>query len=52
MVLKALYDTNEDFKKYVDGYAKNYNEGRSITVEVALTHKVVADYAEWLLRRV
>lgn len=49
--MRQLYQTNKDFKDYVDRYCKNHNEGRSITLEEALTHKVVQDYAEWLQRK-
>ena len=46
MDLKALYQTNKDFQKYVDGYCKNYNESRSITVDEALSHVLVGEVAE------
>ena len=41
--MRKLYDTNEGFKHYVDGYCKK----EEISVEEALTHKIVqitADY--------
>lgn len=47
-----LYQSNAEFKEYVDKYSRNYNEGKSIPVDIALTHRIVRDYAEWLLRRV
>lgn len=45
--LKDFYNTNSDFRGYVDRYSKKYVEGRSIPVEEALEHakvKEVADY--------
>lgn len=46
-----LYNTNADFREYVDRYCKNYNEGRSISTEEALTHEIVKRYAEYLRTR-
>lgn len=46
--LKRLYYSNPDFRRYVDGYCKKYVEGKSIPVDVALTHAMVKSYAEWL----
>ncbi len=46
MNLKELYYTDSDFRGYVDRYCKNYSEGKSITVEEALTHAMVRVYAE------
>ena len=44
--MKNLYINHKDFKTYVDKYCKNYIEGRSITVEEALEHKIVKEYGE------
>lgn len=45
--LQDLYNRNADFKGYVDRYCKKYVEGRSITVEEALEHKLVHNVAEY-----
>lgn len=42
MNLNELYENDADFRGYVDRYAKC----RWITVEEALTHKLVRNYAE------
>ena len=39
--MREFYDRNADFKRYVDNYAKNYNEGKSISVDEALEHEIV-----------
>ena len=44
--MRQLYNTNKDFHAYVDRYCKNHNEGRSITVEEALKHKLVQEYGK------
>ena len=41
---RALYDENPLFKHYVDKYANT----RGITIEIALTHKIIRQYAEYL----
>ena len=46
-----LYLGIKDFRDYVDRYAAQYNEGRSITVEEALEHRAVHEYAVWLIER-
>lgn len=46
-----MYLGNADFRAYVDKYAKQYNEGKSISVEEALDHMVVKEYALWLTER-
>ena len=45
LTLKQFYDSNEDFKTYVDKYMKTY---RIIFVDVALKHKLVQEYYEYL----
>lgn len=42
--MKDLYQTNSDFRKYVDGYANLYQ----ISTDVALTHALVHEYAEYI----
>ena len=42
--MKKLYDTNSDFKTYVDKYCLMH----SISIEIALTHKLVKEYAEYI----
>ena len=44
--LKEFYNRNEDFRKYVNSYAKKYNEGKSISVDEALEHEIVKSVAE------
>ena len=41
-----FYNKNSDFKKYVNRYAKKYNEGKSISVNEALEHELVKQVAE------
>lgn len=48
--IQKLRETNKDFSDYVDRYAQHYNEGRSITVEEALSHQQVMEYALWLVK--
>jgi len=36
-----LYNTNADFHRYVDRTANKYNEGKPISVEKLLEHKLV-----------
>ena len=43
--LKEFYNRNEDFRKYVNSYAKKYNEGKSISVDEALEHEIVKNVA-------
>lgn len=46
MELRELYETDSDFRGHVDRYCMNYCEGKRITVEEALTHAMVRNYAE------
>ena len=41
-----IYNSNKDFKGYVDRYSKKYVEGKSIPVEEALKHEQVRLVAE------
>ena len=43
-----LYESNQDFKNYVDKLSNHYNEGRSITVLECLQLEIVRDYAKYL----
>ncbi|MBR1703153.1 MAG: hypothetical protein IJ716_14595 [Lachnospiraceae bacterium] len=43
MNLLELYNTNPDFKTYVDRYSKTYK----LSVAEALTHKLVREVAEY-----
>ena len=43
-MLKQLYDTNKDFKTYVDKYCLMH----SLDIEIAFTHMLVKDYAEYV----
>lgn len=51
MDLKKLYDENADFRSYVDRYVKNYNEAKEITVDEAMRHEMVKNYAKYLLSK-
>ena len=44
--MQDFYNTNKDFRDYVDRYSRKYMEGRSITVDEALEHAVVRQVAE------
>ena len=44
ITLDELYNTNKDFKEYVDKYARCHR----IMTEDALKHKVVQNYADYL----
>ena len=43
--MKEFYNRNEDFRKYVNSYAKKHNEGKSISVNEALEHELVKHVA-------
>ena len=49
--INDLYRDNADFKSYVDKYAKLHSEGKPITVEEALEHSIVQEYAIWIVGR-
>lgn len=49
--LKELYETDMVFKVYVDKYSKFHNEGRSISIAEALTHRIVRQYAEQCIKK-
>ena len=42
MRIDEQYKTDMEFKKYVDAYARTHN----ITVETAMTHKIVKNVAD------
>lgn len=45
--MKQFYESNSDFKSYVDRYCRNYYKGKSITVEEALEHAEVREVAKY-----
>lgn len=45
--MKELYETNADFKRYVDAYMKKERKD----LETVLSHHTVKDYAEYLKDR-
>lgn len=45
--MNELYNTNADFKAYVDKYMRK----EEIDLETALTHGIVRNYAEYLKDR-
>lgn len=44
---KAMYESNEDMKAFVDRYC----DTNDVTKEVAFTHLMVSNYREYLLGR-
>ena len=42
--LEQLYQTKDDFKNYVDKYARDHK----LTIQQALTVRMVSDYADYL----
>ena len=48
MDYKELYETNEDFRRYVDRHCRCYG----LTVDESLQHVVVHQYAEYLKEEV
>ena len=42
MKIEEQYRTDDDFRRYVDAYAKTHN----ITIETAMTHKLVKNIAD------
>lgn len=46
-MMKQLYETNRDFKEYVDRYCKSKRHNKS--VDDALKDLVVKQYADYLL---
>lgn len=45
--MRNLYETNADFKSYIDKICNTHH----LTVEQALSTKMAANYAEYLLYR-
>lgn len=45
--MKNLYETNADFRSYIDRMCNTHH----LTVEQALSTKMAASYAEYLLER-
>jgi len=43
-VLEQLYETNSDFRRYVDRHTRQYE----VSTEEALKHALVRSYAEYL----
>ena len=46
MDLGSLYQTNKDFKQYVDKYIAHHMETKPISVEEALKHNLVKEVAD------
>lgn len=46
MDLGSLYQTNNDFKTYVDKYAEHHMDAKPIFVEEALKHNLVKEVAD------
>ena len=44
--MQDLYNTNKDFKAYVDRYRNNSHEGKGCRLEEALEHELVREYGE------
>lgn len=47
MDYKEFYETNQDFRGYVDRYARHNGK----TVEEALEHDLVKQYADYVLHK-
>ena len=47
MDLNKLYEKNADFQRYVDRYRKK----DGISVEEALQHQLIKNYAEYMLEK-
>lgn len=47
MDYRQMYDSNTDFKAYVDKYVKQNH----VPLDVALSHKMVQNYGEYLTAR-
>ena len=45
--MKNFYESNKDFKEYVDRYSQKYYRGSSISVEEALQHAQVIEVAKY-----
>ena len=45
--MEEFYNTNADFKAYVDKYIVK----ESVSLNTALSHKIVRNYAEYLMER-
>ncbi|MBO7449063.1 MAG: hypothetical protein J6U54_01730 [Clostridiales bacterium] len=46
---RKLYDENKNFREYVDRYSKKYVEGKSISIEEALTHLIVKNVGDYYI---
>lgn len=44
--MRKLYESNMNFRNYVNKYCRNYSEGKSIAVEEALQHEIVRQTGE------
>lgn len=39
--IREFYNSNADFRNYVDLYSAHYTQGMSISIEEALSHEIV-----------
>lgn len=46
--LRSFYESDKDFRRYVDAYCANYECANKLTVEQALEHVIVKNYAKYL----
>lgn len=49
--MQDLYNTNKDFKAYVDRYRNNSHEGKGCRLEEAMEHELVREYGEMCRER-
>ena len=49
--MQDLYNTNKDFKAYVDRYCNNSHEGKGCRLEEAMEHELVREYGEMCRER-
>ena len=45
--MKNFYESNSDFREYVDRYSRNYYKGECIPVDEALQHAQVREAAKY-----
>lgn len=44
--IREFYNSNDDFRNYVDLYSAHYTQGMSISVKEALSHEIVRQVYE------
>ena len=44
--IREFYNSNDDFRNYVDLYSAHYTQGLSISIDEALSHEIVRQVYE------